>query len=132
MLKKKIHLNQELYEFYPFLYFIFGTAFYLLINGHEVLRIISLAACFGAGFIALLVRSRHRCLERTARVKTDKRLWFPRPVYEAIPVIYIAAGILLLASTRHVIAYISGLALVTAGCYFLFSRIMHRVLLARF
>ena len=131
MLTKKIHLNHELYEFYPFIYFICGTAFYLLVNGHDVLRVISLAACYGAGFIALLIRSKHRGLEKKDRIKIKSKKWLPEPVYELIPIIYISTGFLLIAKTSHLIVFVAGLTLFTTGSYFLISRVMHRVLLAR-
>lgn len=131
MLNKKIHLNRALYEFYPFTYFIFGTAFYLLINGHDVLRVISLAACFGAGFIALLIRSKHRSLYKKEKSRLDKKLWLPKPVYELIPVAYISAGFLLIVNTSHLIVFFGGIALFTIGCYFMFSRAMHRVFLSQ-
>ena len=131
MLRRKIHLNHALYEFYPFSYFLFGTAFYLLISGHEVLRVISLAACFGGGFIALMIRSKHRSLYKKEMKKLDKKLWLPKPLYEVIPIAYIAAGLLLIVQTNHIIVFIAGLALFTTGCYFMFSRVMHRVVLSR-
>jgi len=128
-MQKNIHLNRALYEFYPFSYFIFGTAFYLLLNNHDVLRVISLLACFGAGFIALLIRSKHRSFYKKEKSELNKKLWMPKPVYELIPVIYIAIGLFLLVETRHIAVFIAGLALSTFGIYFIVSRIMHRVFL---
>lgn len=122
-----IHLNRRIYEFYPFSYFIFGTAFYLLISGHEVLRVISLLACFGAGFLALLIRSKHRSLYRKECTKLSKKLWMPKLVYELIPVVYVVAGVLLMIETTHIPVFVSGLFLSTVGCYFVAARIMFRL-----
>ncbi len=131
MLNKNIHLNRALYEFYPFSYFFFGTAFYLLISEHEALRVISLIACFGAGFIALLIRSKHRSLYKKERSELNKKLWMPKPIYEFIPIAYIAIGLLLIIETKHIAVFVAGLALSTFGCYFIVSRIMHRLFLRK-
>ena len=131
MLKKNIHLNRALYEFYPFSYFIFGTAFYLPLKGHEELRVISLLACFGAGFIGLLIRSKHRSVYRREMSKISKKLWMPKLIYEFIPVAYIAIGVLLINETIYIPVFIAGLALSTFGCYFMVSRIMHRLFLRK-
>ena len=126
-----IHLNRPLYEFYPFSYFIFGTAFYLLISGHEVLRVTSLLACFGAGFLALLIRSKHRHEYRIEITKQSRKLWMPKPLYEVIPVFYVIVGVILMIETIHVPVFIAGLFLSTVGCYFVASRIMFRLVFRR-
>ena len=131
MKNKNLHLNRTLYEFYPFVYFIFGTAFYLLLNNHEILRIVILLACFGAGFTALMIRFKHRSIYKKAKSKLDKKLWMAKPVYEVIPVVYIGIGMLLIAKTNHISGFIAGLALATFGCYFVLSRIIFRLVLVR-
>ena len=129
MLNKNIHLNRALYEFYPFSYFIFGTSFYLLFIGHDTLRVILFLACFGAGFIALLIRSKHRRIFKQEKTRTNKKLWMSKPIYEFIPFVYIAIGFLLISKTEHIIVFVGALGLFTIGIYFVVARVMHRYIL---
>ena len=129
MLNKNIHLHRALYEFYPFSYFIFGTSFYLLFIGHETLRLILFLACFGAGFVALLIRSKHRRMYKQEKTPTNKKLWMAKPIYEFIPFVYIAIGLLLIGKTEHLPVFIGALGLLTIGSYFVVARGMHRYLI---
>ena len=129
MLNKNIHLNSVLYEFYPFSYFIFGTSFYLLFIGLETLRVILFLACFGAGFIALLVRSKHRRIYKQEKTRVTKKFWMAKPIYEYIPAAYITIGFLLITKTEHLIVFVGALGLFTVGIYIIVARVMHRFVL---
>ena len=96
-----------------------------------MLRVISLIACFGAGFIALLIRSKHRSLYKKENTKLSKKLWMPKPIYEVIPVVYCITGLVLMIESTHLPVFIAGLALSTFGCYFVASRIMFRLILRK-
>jgi len=129
MLNKKIYLNSFFYEFYPFCYFFFGTASYFLISDNEMYSGIILSAFFGAGFIALLVRQKHRHHAKKMVSPTDKKVWLPKFAYEIFPVIYFLTGLSLLIKTNNLLVFIMSLALFAVGFYFTISRIMHRFLL---
>jgi hypothetical protein len=129
MLSKKIYIHDFFYEFYPFCYFFFGTALYLLVTGNEIYRAVLLSAFFGAGFIALLVRQKHRRFARKKVSPTDKKVWLPKLAYEIFPVLYMMSGIALLIKTNNLIVFTMSLILFAIGFYFTISRVMHRLFL---
>lgn len=130
MLSRKIYINHFLYEFYPFLYFIFGTVLYLAMSESGFSRVIILTTFFGSGFVALMMRSKHRGHTGREVSSSDKRFWLPRLLYEIIPFFYILLGTVLLIETRNIIVFCFALAVFCTGVYFVLTRIMHRLFLS--
>lgn len=118
-------IRKPVYEVLPYAYMLVGVLLVLLLD--NPLIYISGALLYIAGAAVWVMRSAYRRKNSHTRIANRKgRVVFPQWLYEALPFVYLALGVLCFIIFESVLGLVPGVALVIAGALVWLIRAIYR------
>lgn len=120
-----MYIPKSLYEALPYLYIAISVALFMLLD--SPLIYVSAAFLYAAGALVWVTRSSYRRKNSRHQVENRKnRLQFPERVYEYLPFIYMALGVVTLTHIPGLYGAIPGSVLCLAGVLVWMIRAIYR------
>ncbi|WP_421865683.1 hypothetical protein [Motiliproteus sp.] len=120
-----MYIPKSLYEALPYLYIAIGVALFMLLDSPFIY--VSAACLYGAGALVWVTRSSYRRKNSRHQVENRKnRLLFPERLYEYLPFIYMAVGVVILTHIPGLYGAIPGAVLCLAGALVWMIRAIYR------